>query len=123
MARESGLREVETRFGKLLRESRRKAGYSISGLAGLLDMKPAQLSAVERGVGGILSDEQIDKVARMFDSNTKQFLAAKERDLEDAFQKQWPIQDALKREQANASRKAKPRVSKNAPLKKAPSQS
>ena len=123
MTRRSGLNEIETRFGKLLRENRRKAGYSISGLAGLLEMKPAQLSAVERGIGGILSDEQIDRVSRLFGSSAKQFLAAKGRDLEEAFQKQWPIQDALKREQANPSRKAKPRVSKHSPLKKVPSQS
>ena len=42
MTRRSGLSEIETRFGKMLRENRRKAGYSISGLAGLLEMKPVQ---------------------------------------------------------------------------------
>jgi transcriptional regulator with XRE-family HTH domain len=109
-----------TRFGRLLREGRRKAGYSISGLAGLLEMTPARLSAVERGIEGVLTDEQIDRIARMFDSNAALFLSAKEKDLDEAFQKQWPVRDALKREQENTRRKGKAKISKKSPLKKVP---
>jgi transcriptional regulator with XRE-family HTH domain len=107
-----------TRFGSLLRESRRKAGYTISGLAGLLEMTSAQLSAVERGIEGFLTDEQVDKIARMFDSNASVFLTAKEKDLDDAFQKQWPVRNALKREQENARRKGKASINKKSPLKR-----
>jgi transcriptional regulator with XRE-family HTH domain len=109
-----------TRFGNLLREGRRKAGYSISGLAGLLEMTPAQLSAVERGIEGFLTDEQIDRIARMFDSDPAPFLTAKKKDLDEAFQEQWPVRNALKREQENARRKGKARIDNKARLKKGP---
>lgn len=109
---------MSTRFGNLLREGRRKAGYSISGLAGLLEMTAAQLSSVERGIEGFLTDEQIDRIARMFDSDPAPFLTAKKRDLDEAFQKQWPIRDALKREQENTKRKGKAKVNKKASLKR-----
>jgi transcriptional regulator with XRE-family HTH domain len=115
-----GARELGTRFGNLLRESRRKAGYSISGLAGLLEMTPAQLSAIERGIEGLLTDEQIVRIAGMFGSNAALFLTAKEKDLDEAFQKQWPVRDALKQEQEDTRRKGKAMISKKSPLKKVP---
>ena len=109
-----------TRFGNLLRESRRKAGYSIAGLAGLLEMTPAQLSTIERGIEGLLTDEQIVRIAGMFGSNAALFLTAKEKDLDEAFQKQWPVRDALKQEQEDTRRKGKATSSKKSPLKKVP---
>jgi hypothetical protein len=83
-------------------------------------MTPAQLSAIERGIEGLLTDEQIDRIARMFGSNPSLFLAAKQEDLDEAFQKQWPVREALEREQENARRKGKAKINKKAPVKKVP---
>jgi hypothetical protein len=56
----------------------------------------------------------------MFGSDAALFLTAKEKDLDEAFKEQWPVRNALKREQENAKRKGKAKIDNKARLKKGP---
>jgi transcriptional regulator with XRE-family HTH domain len=87
---------MPNQFGKLLRERRKKAGYTLAGLAGLLDITAARVSAIERGVEGPLNPLQIRKAARLIQTDPGVLLSAADKDLREAFQKQWPMTAALR---------------------------
>jgi len=76
-------------FGKLLREKRKKAGYSLAGLAGVLGLTPTSISAIERGVEGPLNAKQITRAARLIEADADELLAAAEKDMRAAFRQQW----------------------------------
>jgi transcriptional regulator with XRE-family HTH domain len=77
-------------FGELLRTARKRASYTVAGLAGLLAIPPAELSAVERGREAPLAPNQIERAARILDTDPKPLLAAAEQDFEREFHRQWP---------------------------------
>jgi len=80
----------DSEFGPLLRRLRKEGRYSITGLAGLLGMKSDQLTAVERGAD-VLTAEQVLKAASILRTDSKLLLAAREKDVKAAFERQWPM--------------------------------
>src|SRR5688500_17629415 len=90
--------KLDSEFGPLLRRLRKEGKYSIAGLAGLLGMKSDQLTAVERGAD-VLASEQVLKAASILRTDPKPMLAAREKDVKAAFERQWPmVQEAKIRE-------------------------
>jgi transcriptional regulator with XRE-family HTH domain len=82
--------KIDSEFGSLLRRLRKQGKYSIGGLAGLLGMNSGQLTAVERGVD-VLTNEQVIKAASILRTDPKPLIAAKEKDVKAAFERQWPM--------------------------------
>ena len=82
--------KLDYELGPLLRRLRKEGKYSITGLAGLLGMKSEQLTAVEAGTD-VLTQEQVIKTASILRTDPKPLLAAREKDVNAAFERQWPM--------------------------------
>ena len=82
--------KLDSEFGPLLRRLRKEGKYSITGLAGLLGVKSEQLTAVEAG-RDVLTNEQVIKTASILRTDPKLLLAAREKDVNAAFERQWPM--------------------------------
>jgi len=81
----------------MLRAARKRAGYSLAGLAGLLDMTAGRLSGVELGREAPLAPPEIERAARALETDPRPLLAAQAREYEREFHKQWPGLGAARR--------------------------